>query len=292
MNILVIGGTGLVGSNVVDTAKNRGHSVTATYHSTESTHTEIELDKTDEDRTRRVIEDIDPDLVVDTAAFHAVDDCETKRDKAWKVNAQGTRNVAAATNTVDAHLVYLSTDYVFPGNPNETPYTESDPVNPANYYGETKYAAEQSARIADSVTILRPSVVYGLASDNFVTWVLGELKDGNEVNIVDDQTSTPTFAPDLAKACLDVGEQAITGLYHATGPESVSRYEFTLTLAEVYELETELIEPITTEELGQEADRPEDSTLDSSYLYEAIDYEFRRPEAVFQEMRTAANETN
>jgi dTDP-4-dehydrorhamnose reductase len=284
MNILVIGGSGLVGSNIVEIAKEAGEDVHATYRTNQTDVTGIELDKTNPSRTAAVIEDANPDVVVDTAAFHSVDDCETDRDKAWSVNASGTRNVAVAANTVGAHLIYLSTDYVFPGNPDEAPYGESDPVRPLNYYAETKYAAEQAAKIADTSTILRPSVIYGLAASNFTTWALGELEAGNELQIVDDQTSAPTYAPDLAQACLSVAENDLTGLYHATGPSSVSRYEFTTSLADVYGYDSDLINPISTEEFGQDAPRPEDSTLDSSRLYDAIAYEFRAPEDAFREM--------
>jgi dTDP-4-dehydrorhamnose reductase len=173
---------------------------------------------------------------------------------------------------------------VFPGNPDETPYVETDPVNPLNYYAETKYAAEQAARIANTATVLRPSVIYGLASDNFATWVLSELDAGNEVGIVDDQVSRPTYAPDLAEACLRIAEEGVTGLYHATGPESLSRYEFTQELARVFDYDPDLVSPITTEELGQEAPRPEDSSLDSTRLYETIETQFSSPRTAFEDM--------
>ena len=286
MRVLVIGGSGLVGSNVVERSASRGMTVRATYLSSELDSASVELDKTDPERTRSAIESYDPDLVVDTAAFHAVDDCETERDRAWSVNAAGTRNVAVAANDVGAHLVYLSTDYVFPGYPDETPYAESDRVAPINYYAETKYAGERAAGIAEDATVLRPSVVYGLASDNFVTWALGELSDGNELTIVDDQISAPTYAPDLAAACLDVGEAGETGLYHATGPESVSRYEFTVALADGYGFDSDLVTSITTEEFGQDAPRPTDSTLDSTALYETIGARFRAPSEAFEAMRS------
>lgn len=284
MRILVIGGSGLVGSNVVDHAADAGADVHATYRETKVDHATIELDKTDAERTKGVVTELDPDLIVDTAAFHAVDACEAERDRAWTVNATGTRNVSVAANTVDAHLIYLSTDYVFPGIPSEAPYLESDPVDPLNYYAQTKYAAEQATKIANKATILRPSVIYGLASDNFVTWALDELAKGNELTIVDDQISSPTYAPDLAEACLGVFDRELTGVYHATGPQSLSRHEFTEILADIYDFDVELVQPISTEAFGQGASRPEDSTLDSSRLYDALNYEFKAPREGFSEM--------
>lgn len=285
MRTLVIGGTGLVGSNAVSQCADRGHEVRGTYR-TSSDGADVQLDKTDADRVHEVVSDYSPDVIVDTAAFHSVDDCESERDTAWTVNATGTRNVAVAANEAGAQLIYLSTDYVFPGRPAEAPYGETDPIQPVNYYAETKYAAERAAGIAERSTILRPSVIYGLESGNFVTWVLGELREGNEVDIVDDQVSRPTYAPDLARACLELAADESTGLFHATGPRSLSRYEFTTALADVCGFDPELVSPITTEELGQEAPRPRDSSLTSTKLYEAIGEEFRSPRDGFEEMRT------
>ncbi|WP_367176603.1 dTDP-4-dehydrorhamnose reductase, partial [Haloarcula rubripromontorii] len=285
MNILVIGGSGLVGTNVVEAAEEAGDTVHATYNTTECEHAEIRLDKTDQEQTMEVICDLDPDVIVDTAAFHAVDDCETDREHAWRVNATGTKNVAVAANNVDAHLVYVSTDYVFPGEPTTAPYCENDSVSPLNYYAETKYAGERAARIAGDATILRTSVIYGLASENFVTWALNELEASNEIQIVNDQVSTATYAPDLAKACLAVAHGAHTGLYHASGPTAQSRFDFTRQLADVCDYDPDLVTPISTEELGQEAPRPADGSLDSSLLYETIDYQFRDPASAFEVIR-------
>jgi len=282
MRVFVIGGTGLVGSNIVDRCQTANHTVLGTSRSGEKA--DIELDKTDPRATKRAITEFDPDLVVDTAAFHAVDDCESDRDRAWRVNAAGTRNAAVAADAANAHFVYLSTDYVFPGNTDDTPYVETDLVAPLNYYARTKYAGEQAAQIADQHTILRTSVIYGLASDNFVTWVLSELRAGNELDIVDDQVSTTTYAPDLARACLAVADYEVTGLYHAAGPTAQSRFEFTVQLTDVFGYDSNLISAITTKELGQKAPRPTDGSLESSRVYKAIDYRFREPETAFEEM--------
>jgi dTDP-4-dehydrorhamnose reductase len=245
------------------------------------------VDKRDAETVEEVVATVNPDAVVDTAAFHAVDDCETERDTAYQVNATGTRNVAAAANGVGAHYLYLSTDYVFAGDAEDAPYTENDPVAPLNYYGGTKYAGEQAAKVAETWTVLRPSVIYGVERANFVTWVLGELAEGNEVGIVDDQVSTPTYAADLGQACVDILQKGHTGLYHAAGPSSLSRYEFTVELAKAYGYDADLVEPITTEELGQEAPRPTDSALDSSHLYDRLGRTFRPPNEAFDEMRSS-----
>lgn len=287
MHILVIGGTGLIGSNIVLNAENVGHQVSSTWHTNDDSSADYRLDKTDTQDVTNLIDELRPDAVIDTAAFHDVDACEAQRDKAWSVNAAGTRNIAAATAAVDAHYVFLSTDYVFPGDGDDSPYNPEDPVAPANYYARTKLAGEQAARIPENWTVLRTSVVYGTERENFATWALSEFKTGNELTIVDDQISSPTYAPDIARASIQVVEQEITGTNHAAGPVSLSRDEFTRRLAEVYKYDSDRISPISTEDFGQTAPRPADSSLDSTGLYELLDWRFKTPADAFREMATA-----
>jgi dTDP-4-dehydrorhamnose reductase len=287
MHIAIIGASGLVGANLVTECSKRGHTLLGTYYSSENTGELRQLDKTDEREVRSIIGDFDPDVVIDTAAFHNVDQCETEKDRAWQVNAEGTANVAAAAEAHTARYVYLSTDYVFPGDPKTAPYSEADPIKPCNYYAETKYAAEQAAKLASDVTILRTSVVYGLQRPNFVTWALGELEAHKEIDIVDDQTARPTYAPNLARAAIRAVEDDLDGLFHATGPTSSSRYKFTVKLAKAFNLDPDLVSPISTEELGQDAPRPLDSSLDSSRLYGILGWSFDSPRAAFERMASA-----
>lgn len=287
MEVLVIGGSGLVGTNIIDICHQQGMDVCGTYFENKTQETQVQLDKTDKEDVKELIQNEDPDLIIDTAAFHNVDECEHKRTKAFDVNAVGTRNIATEANKVDAHYIYLSTDYVFPGYPYEAPYAETDRVKPLNYYAETKYSGEQAAKIANKYTILRPSVIYGIKKPNFVTWALDELREGNEITIVDDQVSSPTYAPDIARASIDIGNKEITGTYHSTGPSSISRYEFTCILAKTYKRDDDLVKPITTEELGQDAPRPENSTLNSNKLYSKLGWDFKPPTDGFKELGTA-----
>ena len=284
MRVLVVGGSGLVGTNVLEEARDRGYTAWGTYVHDGADEELLRVDKRNEHAVVELVDGVNPDVVVDTAAFHDVDSCERERETAFDVNARGTRNVAVAANRVGATYVYLSTDYVFPGTQREAPYTEDDPVAPCNYYAQTKYAGEQAAKIADQSVVLRPSVVYGSRGANFATWALSELRAGNEVDIVDDQISSPTYAPDLASACLDVLESDLTGVYNATGPENVSRYAFTVRLAEEYGVDTDLVRRISTVELGQTAPRPRNSSLDSSALYSQLGWTFSTPRSAFEEM--------
>lgn len=287
--VLVIGGSGLVGSAVVEHCRERGHDVTATYLSNPTDATAIRLDETDADAVQDVVRDVAPDAIVDAAAFTDVDGCEQQRRDAFDANVSGTRNAAVAAEEVGAHLVHLSSDYVFAGEVGSGPYREGHPVQPPNFYGETKLAGEVAARICREHTILRTSVVYGAAGSNFATWALEELASGGDLRIVDDQISAPTHVHDLARAMADVIEGGVTGTYHATGPEPISRHEFVRRLAATFGYDPSRVEAISTAELGQEAARPPDSTLDSRRLYDALGWRFSAPSHAFELLRRSVS---
>ncbi|WP_434529980.1 SDR family oxidoreductase (plasmid) [Haloarcula sp. NS06] len=140
MNIIVLGASGLVGSNIVRRFREGGLDVVGTYHTTQTDETSVQLNITNEEAISELVADHDPDAIVNAAAFADVDACELKRDRAWAVNTTGTRNAAVAAAEADAHFIHISTDYVFGGGPNEAPYAETDPPCPLNYYGATKRA--------------------------------------------------------------------------------------------------------------------------------------------------------
>jgi dTDP-4-dehydrorhamnose reductase len=226
----------------------------------------------------------DPDIVVDTAAFHVVDECETDRRRAWEVNVEGTRNVAVAADSVSAHVVTLSTDYVFSDRSGAPPFAEDDPVSPPNFYGRTKYAGEQAASLVPNATVLRPSVVYGLTPDNFATLVLDTVSNDEEFPAVTDQRATPSYTPDVARASLDLARMGATGLFHAGGPVRLSRYEFATRLVDAFDLDENNVRAVETDELDLRAPRPTDTSLDSTKLYETLGYSFRSPSDAFDAM--------
>lgn len=282
MEVLIIGGSGLAGSNVVRRFREEGFEVSGTYNNRQTEEATVQLDKEDEAAVTGLITDTEPEVVIDLAAFHNVDECEIQRGKAWSINATGTANVVAAAAEVDAHFIFLSTDYVFSGESEEVPYTETSPVNPVNYYGQTKYAGEQAAKVTNKWTVLRSSVLYGTHRENFLTWALSGLRTDNRVEVVDDQISTVTYVGDIAEACVRVADRELFGLYHAAGPESVSRYRFTRQVASAFGYPPQAVVPVSTAELGQEAIRPQNSSLDSEKLYEDIGYRFKRPKTALE----------
>lgn len=211
----------------------------------------------------RTIEEFKPDVIVHTAALTNLDYCERNKKEAWDVNVEGTRNLVLASKEVNAKFVYVSTDYVFDGN--RGMYKEDDPVNPVDYYAETKYEGEKIVRALPDHLICRTSVLYGNhPRPNFVVWCIRELQQNHRINIVKDQYNSPTLADDLAEIIIALVEKDQTGTFHTAGRERISRLDFTKKIADIFNLDYSLVNPIRSDELTWVAKRPMDSSLDVS----------------------------
>jgi dTDP-4-dehydrorhamnose reductase len=219
-------------------------------------------DITKRDAVKDIVLNFYPDFIINAAAFTNVDLCETERETAWKINVKGVEYLSEASRVIDSHLVHFSTDYVFDGT--KGPYDERAKPNPLGYYGRTKLASENALKISGAYyTVLRTNVLYGFADNrpDFVRWVVSSIKKGIPVRIVTDQINNPTYIDDLVQAVDKVLEYKKQGIYNIGGREFISRYDFTLRIADYFNLDKSLITPITTEELNQPAKRPLHSGL-------------------------------
>jgi dTDP-4-dehydrorhamnose reductase len=219
-------------------------------------------DVTKRDNIKNIVLDFYPDYIINAAAFTNVDLCETEREKAWKVNVKAVEYLAEASRIIDAHLIQISTDYVFDGT--KGPYDERANPKPLGYYGRTKLASENVLKLSGTYfTILRTNVLYGLANSrpDFVRWVVSSMKEGKKIRIVTDQINNPTYIDDLVQAINKVLEFRKYGIYNIGGREFISRYEFTIRIADYFNLDKSLITPIITDELKQPAKRPLHSGL-------------------------------
>jgi dTDP-4-dehydrorhamnose reductase len=218
------------------------------------------LDITDAQGCHRVLLDIRPDAVIHAAAYTAVDQAESEPDKAHLVNAVGTRNVAAAAESVAAKFCYISTDYVFDGAASR-PYREEDPTAPQTVYGRTKLEGEKAALAACSRTfIVRTSWVYGKYGANFVKTMLKLSETRSVLKVVNDQTGCPTYTHDLALFLIDLVQTDRYGIYHASNSGSCTWYEFARAIFETRKIGVEVV-PCTTEEFPRPAPRPKYSVL-------------------------------
>lgn len=216
------------------------------------------LDITDKESLFALIREIEPRIVVHTAAFTNVDGCETERELAWRVNVEGTASVAQACREIGARLVHLSSDYIFDGK--SGPYGEDDQPHPISYYGLTKWESERKVRsMLEDYVIVRTTILYGYAPyvrPNFVTWTINMLKQGKRIKVVTDQVGSPTLADNLVQMIMGAIELDKRGVYNMVGGELIDRYGFGLKIAKHFDLDPSLIEPVTTDQLQQAAPRP------------------------------------
>jgi dTDP-4-dehydrorhamnose reductase len=250
MKYLITGSKGQVGSSVkekVDEAVGLDRS-----------DSDIEQDISDKEVVAK-IEEEDPDVIVHCAAITDLDYAEENPEAAESVNVKGTHNIVEAAEKINAHLIYLSTDYVFEGEIGS--YSEDDNPNPVSQYAQMKYQGEEAVRDSNTrSTILRTSVVFKEGFKNFFTWAKGELENGNEVPAITDQICCPTYAPNLAEIIIEAAKKEITGIYHAVGDSKVTRYESVQIMREELGLGGE-IKRSKMEDLPWKAHRPKDSSL-------------------------------
>jgi len=268
--VLVTGAGGLLGSRLVRVLASQGYRVVAVYRRHPPPGVPgVEprrLDVTDWVRLEDLILKTRPSTVVHAAAMTDVDGCERDRAAAWRVNVDATRSVVRAARVVNAHLVYVSTDYVFDGE--RGMYRETDTPAPVNYYGLTKLVAEELVRGSDLLyTVVRPSAIYGVGGSkkSFAEYVAERLSRGERVRALADQYVSPTYNGLLAEALAEIVEVKPLGTLHVAGPR-MSRLEFAKRVAEVLGLPADLVEPASMEEFAARwaARRPRDSSLDTS----------------------------
>ncbi len=260
--ILITGANGLLGQTLVKTFEARS-KVLATGieekpHLAPVTWEYLPLDITKMEDCKKLFQEFVPEIVINAASYTHVDDCEKNRELCWKVNVKAVENLGHLARRYDAHLIHYSTDYIFDGT--EGPYGEDETPNPLGYYGKSKLASENVLhQIAPSFTILRTCVLYGTGygvKKNFFLWVNENLRKGNKINVVTDQYNNPTLAEDLAIGTRLVIEESVQGVYHMAGKNYINRYDFALAIADVFNLRNDLISPIDSEQLQQQANRP------------------------------------
>lgn len=225
------------------------------------------LDVCDRDAVLGAIASLAPDGIVHAAAWTAVDACEADPDRAYAVNALGTRHVAEACRLTGAHLVALSTDYVFDGT-KAAPYVEWDAPNPTSAYGRSKLAGEVEALRLPGSTVVRTSWVCGYHGSNVVKTILRLAAEQEHLTFVDDQRGQPTFAADLADMLERLLVTRLPGVHHVTNQGVVSWYEFARAVMEAAGLDPERVRPTATADLKppRPAQRPSNSVLDNASL--------------------------
>lgn len=266
MRILVLGHRGMLGSDIV-------HRLSLDHDVVGKDIDEFDIAVPDE--CVRVVDETQPEVVVNAAAYTDVDGCEKNREICFSINADGVKNVALACRKKQIKIVHFSTDYVFSGSKG-TPYVENDECDPISVYGESKLAGEQYLQsLSDNCIIIRTAWLYGKNGKNFVTTILGKAKEETTLRIVHDQTGAPTYTVDLATAVHTLINENHRGLFHVTNRGRCSWYEFALKIFEYANITDVRIDPVSTDEFKRAAARPRYSVLSCTKFTEQINRTMR-----------------
>jgi dTDP-4-dehydrorhamnose reductase len=262
MKVLLIGANGQLGSELCVALKK--YDLIAL--------TDKDIDITDIDSVFQICHKHKPEIIINTAAYVRVDDCEDNVDLAFKVNALGARNVAVAAQELGAAIVQLSTDYVFGVDKNRTrPYTEFDRPAPISIYGESKLAGEKYVQhLCSKHFLVRTSALFGRAGSmgkggNFVETMIKLAQEKDELRVVNDQVFSPTYAVDLADKISKLIKTKYYGVFHITNSGTCSWYDFACEILKLTGFRTRVM-PISTMECPQKAERPRYSVLDNYQL--------------------------
>lgn len=295
MKLLITGAKGQVGTEIVKLARERGYDVVAASHE--------QLDISNERQLNEFVLDRKPDVIINAAAFTAVDLAETNQELAFRINADGVKHLSTLAKKLDIPLLHISTDYVFDGS-KSAPYIESDPVKPINVYGASKRQGEMFLEQSGARYInLRTSWVFGVSGKNFIKTMMRLAKERDEISVVSDQSGGPTFAEDIAGALLHIVEKIQQahfndwGTYHYSGLPYVSWWE----LAE-YSLQNALkmrlipslpiIHKLSTDQYPTPAARPNNSRLSCHRFEQVFEYPLSDWQAGCQKLLRSNNFNN
>lgn len=258
MRILVTGASGQLGYDVERELERRGIEHLGT--------SSRELDITDREAVERLMQSYRPDAVIHCAAYTKVDLAEDEPERCWAVNADGTRNLAATCREIGAKMLYISTDYVFPGTGEQFRRTD-DPVSPVNTYGRSKLAGELTVQsLLETYFIVRISWVFGKNGNNFVKTMLRLAETRTELSVVCDQIGSPTYTADLAPLLCDMVQTERYGVYHATNEGTCAWSEFAEAIFELAGRQV-VVHPIPTSAYPTRAARPLNSRMSKECLH-------------------------
>ena len=259
--ILVTGSNGFLGQHIAAQAGNMPNVHLTGWSKRPAIHNYCNDFKTinvlENDITPEIVAPFD--AVIHTAALSHVDYCEQHREEAFRINVEATRQIAKACRQTGTHLIHLSSDFVFPGK--DEPVAENDKTDPVNYYGRTKEMAEIYVQtICPQSTIIRPVLIFGPVlsgtRSNLVLWVKSALEAGKAIQVTSDHTRKATYVKDLATLCLQAAQKPQRGIYHACGADYLSVHEMALQVANVFELDSQLITPVHSGTFANQAPRP------------------------------------
>ena len=287
LKFLVTGSAGLIGQQVVKDLSESNEVFSSYNHSMPEYGEPVRMDLRDHKQISGVFDEKNPDVVIHLGAMTDVDLCERENHSASEINAKSTETIAKECSKQNSFLIYLSTDYVFDGNSGL--YKENDITNPIGYYGKSKLDGEIS--IQDSLSeycIARTSTPFGVHSKkkSFPIWIIENLEQKNQINVLTDQITSPTYIPNLSKMLIEIAERKITGILHVSGASNMSRYDMACKIANKLNYDQSLLKPATMDEMNWTAKRPKNSSLDVS---KAVSILHEKPQTIEKSIELFAN---
>jgi len=282
MRILVTGANGLLGQKLVKLLVERNEEVIATSHSESridylgDAFDYVQMDITNKAEVLKVISDIKPEVIINTAAMTNVDQCETEQEQCLLLNVESVKFLVEAAEKNNAHLVHLSTDFIFDGEAG--PYLEDDTPNPISFYGQSKWDAEQHIMQSECKwSILRTVLVYGITSgmsrSNIILWVKESIEQGKQLKIVDDQWRSPTLAEDLAMGCYLTAQKGAAGVFNISGKNFLSPYDMAMKTCDYFNLDKSFITRADSSTFKQTAKRPPKTGFNIDKAKEVLGYD-------------------
>jgi dTDP-4-dehydrorhamnose reductase len=267
-SILITGSNGLLGQKIIHALLKSNDvqiiaiSVGENRMLTKDGYIYQSLDITNKTQVESIVNEIKPDVIINTAAMTNVDLCETKREECWALNVHAVQYITDAIKmySPNTHFIHLSTDFIFDGMKGSE-YVETDFPNPLSHYALSKFESE---KIVEKSTIkwaiARTIIIYGIVDNmsrsNLVLWAKDALTKGQKINVIDDQFRSPTLAEDLADGCILIADKGATGIFHLSGPTTYSIADLVYQVADFWKLDKSLITIIKSNTLNQAAKRP------------------------------------
>ncbi len=287
--IIITGSNGLLGQKLVKLFKPKEEYLVFAFSRGEdrmidqNEYTYYNIDLTQKEKLKVLIDKIEPDIIIHTAAMTNVDACELDQNNCDMINVDAVNTIVESCKVHNCHLIHISTDFIFDGE-KESYYTEDDKPSPVNYYGLSKLKSERIIEKSEiKYTILRTILVYGMVDrndrSNIVLWVKKSLEEKKNINVVTDQYRMPTFADDLAESCLLAIEHTAFGIFNISSNQLMSIYDIAIEVANLFNLDTNFIHPIKTKQLTLPAVRPPNTGF---YLNKSI-LSFQLPSYSFVE---------
>lgn len=291
--LLITGGSGFLGWNIARYATN-DHDVYVTYHKHPIAINKCEdtyrLDLKNPETIEKVVEEVQPEVIIHTAAMADADLCEQRRSIAHEVNVKGTRYLAQCAEDIGARLIYISTDMVFDGKKGN--YGEKDRPKPINYYGETKLLGEKAVKeTVSNYLIVRMALMYGHGNEKngcFTDWIRHSLQRQKQVALFIDQYRTPLFVQDGVRALFELIDQPVSNeVFHLAGQERLTRYEFGKKFCTIFGYEEQYLHQVKMQEIDMAAKRGCDCSLSNRKAQKFLSFQLSDVTGGLQKMKLA-----